>query len=210
MYEAGEVDLYYGRRGQRIDPRTEVPDVIFYGDEAGGKFGISVASAGDVTGDGHDDLLIAAGFHSVPGPNGRPIPSAGEVYLVYGGYLNKFRCPVKVRAQEIGRTVPGIMFEGGLDGGRYTGGNELDAGDFSGDHLNDIVIGSYDPYSGSHPTFPARAYVILGVATYQSSSAAIDSAWTPTATGSARPSHTAESVPHAGEPCLLAPLSSAI
>jgi hypothetical protein len=163
MYEAGEVDLYYGRRGQRIDPRTEVPDVIFYGDEEGGKFGISVASAGDVTGDGHDDLLIASAFHSVPGPNGVPIPEAGEVYLVYGGYLNRFRCPVKVRAQEIGRTVPGIVFEGGWDGGRYTGwANELDAGDFSGDHMNDIVIGSYDPYRGSSPTFPARAYVIYG------------------------------------------------
>jgi hypothetical protein len=167
-YEAGEVDIYYGRHGHHIDPRRDIPDVIFYGDESqrdwfdGGKLGISIARAGDVNGDGHDDLLIAAGFHAVPAGHGRQIYLAGKIYLIYGGYLSKFRCPVKIRASEIGRRIPGIVFYGGLDGGLYTGwANELDAGNFSGTRLNDFIIGSYDPYPTGH-AFAARAYLIYG------------------------------------------------
>jgi len=168
-YEAGEVDIYYGRRGQEIDPRHDIPDVIFYGDESakdwfdGGKMGISIADAGDVNGDGHSDLLIGAAFHAVPLPHGGQIYLAGKVYLIYGGYLSKFRCPVKIRASQIGKQIPGIVFYGGRDGGLYTGwANELDAGDFSGDGLNDIIIGAYDPYPGHKRAFAARAYLIYG------------------------------------------------
>jgi len=166
--EAGEVDIYYGRRGHEINPRTDIPDVILYGDQGaageddGGKFGIAVAPAGDVNGDGHDDLLIAAAFHNVPGPHHTEIPLAGRIYLIYGGYLNRFRCPVKIRAQDIGTKIPGIVFYGGQHGGLYTGwANELDAGDFNGNGLNDIIIGSYDQYGGPH-AFAARAYLIYG------------------------------------------------
>jgi hypothetical protein len=59
MQYAGEVHVYFGRRGQAPDPTRRVPDVIFYGDEAGAKLGISVARAGDVNGDGIGDLLVA-------------------------------------------------------------------------------------------------------------------------------------------------------
>ena len=41
--------------------------------------GISVSSAGDVSGDGYDDLIVGARFAD---PNG---PSSGETYVVYGG-----------------------------------------------------------------------------------------------------------------------------
>jgi hypothetical protein len=162
-FAAGEVDVYYGRRGRSLDPRHDIPDVIFYGDEHGAKLGISVAAAGDVNGDGHDDLLIAAAFHSVPLPGGGEIPLAGKIYLIYGGYLSRFRCPVKIRAQDIGTRVPGIVFDGGRDGGLYTGwANELDAGNFGGGRVNDIIIGSYDPYTDDGQSFAGRAYLIYG------------------------------------------------
>jgi hypothetical protein len=162
-FEAGEVDIYYGRRGHRIDPRHDVPDVIFYGDQRGDEFGISVASARNVAGDGRDALLIASAYRSVRLPGGRSRALAGRMYLVYGESLNRFRCPVKVRVKDIGTKVPGIVFYGGLDGGLYLGyANELDSGDFNGDGLTDIVIGSYDPFPGHRHVFPARAYLIYG------------------------------------------------
>ena len=66
-------------------------------------FGISIAPAGDVNGDGWPDLLIAAPFHSTDG--GR-IANGGAVYLVYGGFLQQFHCTVKIRVQEIGKAIP--------------------------------------------------------------------------------------------------------
>ena len=53
---------------------------ILNGIDADGRSGISVSSAGDVNGDGYDDLIIGA---YLAGPNG--VGSAGETYVVYGG-----------------------------------------------------------------------------------------------------------------------------
>lgn len=161
MPQAGEVDIYFGRRGHTIDPRHDLPDVIFYGDEDFAKLGISVAPAGDVNGDGHADLLLAAAFHTTK-IRGHVVRNAGRVYLIYGGFLRRDRCPVKIRISQIGRTVPGIVFDGGAHGSIYTGwANELDAGNFSGHGPNDVIIGASDPYAGA-PAAPARAYLIYG------------------------------------------------
>ena len=52
---------------------------ILTGIDAGDSSGVSVSSAGDVNGDGYDDLIIGA--HRAD-PNG---DGSGETYIVYGG-----------------------------------------------------------------------------------------------------------------------------
>ncbi len=50
---------------------SDAPDWIFESDQVGARFGESVASAGDVDGDGYDDLIIGAPYldHSESMPN---------------------------------------------------------------------------------------------------------------------------------------------
>jgi hypothetical protein len=79
---AGETYLVYGRDdGAPLSGTFDLAtaDVIFNGINALDQSGLSVSSAGDVNGDGLDDLLIGA---YLADPNG--FSATGETYLVYG------------------------------------------------------------------------------------------------------------------------------
>ena len=183
---AGEVDVYYGHRGRGINPRSQDPNVIFYGDQSRAKFGISIAAAGDVNGDGWPDLLVSAAFHSTDHDR---ITNGGTVYLIYGGFFQQFRCTVKVRAQAIGRTIPGIRFEGGFDHHLYLAwSNELDSGDFTGNGLSDIVMGAYDPYDPPPSKLGARAYLSTAAVSCRCSMPPTGSGSTAVPAGSSRSS----------------------
>lgn len=66
----GQVVVISGADGQRLLTLT--------GEAAGDGFGIGPADAGDVDGDGHDDLVVGAWQH------GSAAPSGGKVYLYSG------------------------------------------------------------------------------------------------------------------------------
>jgi hypothetical protein len=162
---AGEVNVYFGRRGAGIDPRTHPPDVVFYGDQSGAKLGISVASAGDFNGDGRDDLAIAAAFYNNDA-DGRAIAAGGRVYVIFGGSLDLSPKVTKVRIEDVGRKLPGLVLEGGHDGSHYLAwADSLEAGDFNGDGISDLIVGAYNPYQGTclnAHNFAARAYLVYG------------------------------------------------
>jgi len=119
--------------------------------------GRAVSAAGDVNGDGLDDVIVAARYGS-PGGNSR----AGESYVVFGsrqGFPANFR---------LGRLFPA----GGGDGTRgfvltgihrhdYSGASVSAAGDVNGDGIDDLIIGApSDNQVGDLP--PAESYVVFG------------------------------------------------
>ena len=75
---------------------------------SGDGFGIGVADAGDVDGDGHDDLIIGAWQH------GAEAVSGGKVYL-YGGADGSLRRTItsRVQGETFGFDATGI---GDIDG----------------------------------------------------------------------------------------------
>lgn len=125
-YGAGCVDLYYGARSnqyQYVYVRDEYSH--FAGDETHEYFGQSVASAGDVNGDGFSDILIGA-----PERSGT-VPAGGAAYLYYGR-LNG-------RASEENPLTADWSRVGSLAYGEV-GLAVAGAGDVDGDGHSDILV----------------------------------------------------------------------
>ncbi|MCZ4254668.1 Ig-like domain-containing protein [Sulfitobacter sp. G21635-S1] len=131
-----------------IDPG--VPDgennIINQGDHSGN----SVAAAGDVNGDGIDDLLIGAW-----GADGNGFRDAGETYVIFG---NASGFDASLELSELdgsnGFVINGV---GNLD---LSGISVSSAGDVNGDGIGDLIIGA----SGANPNqyVTGAAYVVFG------------------------------------------------
>ncbi|MEA3209932.1 MAG: hypothetical protein QOE70_2989 [Chthoniobacter sp.] len=116
------------------------------GEATGDYAGNSVSSAGDVNGDGFDDVLIGAHGVDVNGS------AAGAAYLVYGkagGFT-----PVVNLSTLNGTTGFKMQGEAFHD---YAGRNVSGAGDVNGDGFDDIVVGAFG--NGSHA---GASYVVFG------------------------------------------------
>lgn len=120
MTGCGRVYVYYG--GAR-GPSTQ-PDWTVTGTHGAQLMGNSVFSAGDVNGDGYDDLLVAA--------NGTSHPEAleGLVLLFYGGPDGLQKDPARVFE------VNTRSF--------FLGHSVASAGDLNGDGYADIVISAFN------------------------------------------------------------------
>ena len=112
--------------------------------------GFSVSGAGDVNGDGFDDLIIGAHY----GDNGGLY--AGEAYVVFGKATGFGTIDLSSLSAAAGFAIQGDA------AGDKAGFSVSAAGDVNGDGLADIVVGV--PYGNSGGTHSGQAYVIFGKA----------------------------------------------
>ncbi|MEO1210418.1 MAG: hypothetical protein AAFX78_12820 [Cyanobacteria bacterium J06638_20] len=142
---------------QGFDPSLDLADLdgrngfVINGIDSGDRSGRSVSGAGDINGDGLDDLIIGA---SGANPNGNN--SAGESYVVFGRDQG-FAASLNLAELNGGN---GFVING-VDGFLISGTSVSGAGDINGDGLDDLIIGA--PFTDPNGSFYAGAsYVVLG------------------------------------------------
>lgn len=138
-----DVDLAsLGSSGFRID-----------GALASDQSGTSVASAGDMNGDGLADVMVGA-----PNASPRARSGAGSTYAIYGHVA-----PSNVDLGSLGSR--GFRIDGAA-GGDHSGSSVAPAGDVNGDSRPDIIVGAPDASPGSPSrTGAGSSYVIYGAPT---------------------------------------------
>ncbi len=159
--------LIYGQTGPaalsgtitEADLGVSVDGVTFNGAASGNRTGWSVSAAGDIDGNGIDDLVVSAPWAD---PDGKF--NAGSVYLVYGqdgaGALSG-----ALELSDIGGSVSGAVFNGitgGIDGpfnqpGDQVGNSLANVGDVNADGLDDFLIGAPRVFGAT-----GASYLIFG------------------------------------------------
>ncbi len=147
--ESGEAYLIYGQSGvatlsgefDLADAGTSLAGVTFNGIASSHFAGQSVSGAGDINGDGIDDLLIGANQPGVPLPQGGAIPTGpGQTYLVYG-QSGPSTLSGTIELADVGSTVSGVTFNG-INDDDEAGFSVSNAGDINGDNVDDLLIGA--------------------------------------------------------------------
>ena len=141
--DEGKAFVYHGSAtGLLASPASTPADANL----ANAKFGISVACAGDVNGDGYSDVIIGASEFN-DGPNTRE----GRAYLYYGGSAG-------INAS------PNNTLDDADQIFAYFGFSVASAGDVNGDGYSDVVIGAYSYDEVPSYTNDGRIYVYHGSA----------------------------------------------
>jgi hypothetical protein len=119
------------------------------GDDARSYSGLSVGAAGDVTGDGIDDLIIGA-----PGSGVLNTSGISASYVVFGTTAG-FTASLDLASLDGSN---GFRLDG-VDPFDLSGGSVAGAGDFNGDGFDDLIIGAYR--AGDVPG-AGETYVVFG------------------------------------------------
>ena len=154
--DAGEAYLVYGRTNEfpplNILTNTWLDGtngIILAGDRANIHCGLDLGRAGDVNGDGFDDMIISANFAN---------SSRGETYLIYGR-TNGFPAYITLTNTWLDGTN-GVTMIGATT--FENSGTEISmAGDVNGDGLSDLLIGAYDADPEGR-TKAGTAYLVYG------------------------------------------------
>ncbi len=144
-------DVFYGRQSG-FAPTVELFKYPYYatGLQQAAKdsgSGFSIASAGDVNGDGLDDLIVGAPYAN---------SKSGVSYVVFGSAL--ITSGLSNYAFDLGQLDGHNGFTlNGTAKGDYSGWSVASAGDVNGDGFDDLIVGAWGPYSEA-----GAAYIVFG------------------------------------------------
>ena len=141
----GKVYIFFGRKSADwgLNCHANNANVILSSEQNGDWAGWRVSKAGDVNGDGIDDLLVAAPFHDNNGQD------RGKVYVVFGRTSGW--------PANLANADASFLGEGAND---QAGWDVQDAGDVNRDGYDDFLIGAW--YNDSNGTDSGEIYLIKG------------------------------------------------
>jgi hypothetical protein len=114
--------------------------------------GWAVAAAGDVNGDGIDDVIVSSRLADAPGIN------SGAAYVVFGSTAG---FPAELNLASINGTN-GFKISGAVGGDSF-GHSVFAAGDVNGDGIDDVIVGANDSDAGGADS--GASYVVFGKTT---------------------------------------------
>ncbi|MBY5307894.1 hypothetical protein F2Y93_09125, partial [Aphanizomenon flos-aquae CCAP 1446/1C] len=120
--------------------------------------GRSISAAGDVNGDGIDDIIIGAPFADTNNNN-----NIGSSYVVFG--KNSFSSNSTIDLSNLGNN--GLVING-LNAEDELGYSVSSAGDINNDGIDDLIIGAPNAYTTSNGK-PGQTYIVFGASNFDSS-----------------------------------------